>query len=475
MIIESLQEAKTINELVNIIKKFYSQYDENAYIPAVYKEGNFLYNGFDDDNNDDSCDFYAKMIVRPYNSELNNSWLKNNMTQFLIDGSSILESKKFDSNDFIYNVIVHRKMYGNYVYCYNPLLIGGAGYIDEENYKNDDIVNNLYDDGNVRAPVLRKEGDNIFIFKKALEDNINYDKYTYPKYCVSIEFEYRNTVLHIQSENNYKDKGVFIKNESFSNNEKKGKKGVLWLTGTMDIQVNIKNDDSLDIVTNSISGGQRPINENNYNDDMDAGLIVFDYSCLEYLQKRYIIIGLNMLDTFSKESYIIDPLEDIVVFWEGEFNKLPREVKKQMEQYNNKKRTKKIISGLMFEWQLNANWNYMDKAEPYQRLALYLVENYKELVLEYKCDIILPKDINIFKKQVKNILRITKLELGDLRIVETINSDFSTTPQYKEIVHIMEEKATQITELINLFQFFCLLVLDKVDKEYAFTLLQRSN
>lgn len=176
-------------------------------------------------------------------------------------------------------------------------------------------------------------------------------------YILSVEFEYRNTNNHIKDVDNYQD------DTSFIDNINKEKKGYLWLIGTIDIPFVIKSEQPLNIVVNDLKGNKRTLNENNYNDDTDAGLIVFSEDCFEYLRQRYIILGLTMIDTYNEnQSYIIDNLEDIFVFWEGEFNKLPREVKVGLEKYNNIEKSTGIISPAMFEWQLNANWDWKNKA-----------------------------------------------------------------------------------------------------------------
>lgn len=275
---------------------------------------------------------------------------------------------------------------------------------------------------------------------------------------MSVEFEYRNTNNHIKDVDNYQD------DTSFIDNINKEKKDYLWLIGTIDIPFVIKSEQPLNIVVNDLKGNKRTLNENNYNDDTDAGLIVFSEDCFEYLRQRYIILGLTMIDTYNEnQSYIIDNLEDIFVFWEGEFNKLPREVTVGLEKYNNIEKSTGIISPAMFEWQLNANWDWKNKAYPSQYLGEYLIVNYIELVKEYKCNIVLPKNEEIFKEQINNILEILNIKIEDV---------YKNENGYRAVLEIMnqENKVKNKEILKSLFEYFCSIVLEKVDKNYVRTI-----
>ena len=330
--------------------------------------------------------------------------------------------------------------------------------------KNNGIANLYYCDSyhsENKINVLKNENDDIYILKEVLENYVfaqNPSRYGNGDYILSVEFEYRNTNNHIKDVDNYQD------DTSFIDNINKEKKDYLWLIGTIDIPFVIKSEQPLNIVVNDLKGNKRILNENNYNDDTDAGLIVFSEDCFEYLRQRYIILGLTMIDTYNEnQSYIIDNLEDIFVFWEGEFNKLPREVKVGLEKYNNIEKSTGIVSPAMFEWQLNANWEWKNKAYPSQYLGEYLIENYIELVKEYKCNIVLPKNEEIFKEQIKNILEILNIKIEDV---------YKNENGYRTVLEIMnQEKKEKNKEILkSLFEYFCSIVLEKVDKNYVRTI-----
>lgn len=344
------------------------------------------------------------------------------------------------------------------------MLYNDESSISEENYRNNGIANLYYCDSyhsENKINVLKNENDDIYILKEVLENYVfaqNPSRYGNGDYILSVEFEYRNTNNHIKDVDNYQD------DTSFIDNINKEKKGYLWLIGTIDIPFVIKSEQPLNIVVNDLKGNKRTLNENNYNDDTDAGLIVFSEDCFEYLRQRYIILGLTMIDTYNEnQSYIIDNLEDIFVFWEGEFNKLPREVKVGLEKYNNIEKSTGIISPAMFEWQLNANWDWKNKAYPSQYLGEYLIENYIELVKEYKCNMVLPKNEEIFKEQINNILEILNIKIEDV---------YKNENGYREVLEIMnqENKEKNKEILKSLFEYFCSIVLEKVDKNYVRTI-----
>lgn len=456
--IKELEKANSIKDIIDIIKKFFGEYEQDIYIPAVLNEGNFMYDSFGNIK-DKSSDFYSKLIIRPVASKITHSWLIPNMTYNFYNGNEYTNKNITNPLDFVYNLIVYKNMYGNSIYTLNPMLYNDTTLISEENYKNNGVANLYYCDsyhGENKINVLKIDDDNIYILKKVLEDYVllSSSSTSNRDYLLSVEFEYRNTNMHVKDNNDYNDSASFIDNVN------KGRKDFLWLIGTIDIPFVNKDKQKLNIVVNDLKGNKRAINERNYNDDMDAGLIVFSADCFEYLRKRYIILGMTMLDTYNdNKSYIIDNLDDIFVFWEGEFNKLPREIKVNLEKYNDKERSENIISPAMFEWQLNGSWDWRKEASPSQYLGNYLIDNYLELVKEYKCSVILPKNEEIFKEQVNNILQVLNLKIEDF---------YKNEKEYKKVLEILHQGNLEYNreKLISLFEYFCMIVLEKVDEEY---------
>ena len=100
--LEKLRQCSNVEEIVKCIKDFYHLYDIDNYIPGIYKEGSFLFTKKEDNNGE----FYAKLILRPKDIDINQTWLKGNLQYGFIDGSD--DCKKNDIGNYIYNVIVQK-------------------------------------------------------------------------------------------------------------------------------------------------------------------------------------------------------------------------------------------------------------------------------------------------------------------------------------------------------------------------------
>lgn len=200
----------------------------------------------------------------------------------------------------------------------------------------------------------------------------------------------------------------------------------------------------------------RDLNRSNYNDDTNAGLIVFDKKIIPILMEEYLYTGTTLIPKrVSQSELLIDELEDIIVFWEGEFNKLPREIMEEIEQYNLKDRTSHIISDMMFAWQLAVDFNYLEKALPNQKLGDYTYEKYQDIAFEYK--------INFWQCDTSQELKLfmDKLEL----IYEISPKNFNgPSEDIKNLKDIYENKIVQLpsNEINMLMQKYCYAILNKV-------------
>lgn len=344
--IDKLRKCQNIDEIIKEIKKFYESYDDNYYLPAIYQEGSYISKEFNSNSKENNnAEFYAKLIIRPNSKRITHSWMKNNL-----EGNFFNPVDTIEDSDYIYNLVVQRKYYSNDLYVFNPSLVGDNPYIYEKNQESKIIVNQVYFDSSFSTdewPVLISDSDGeIKIFKKSFEDYVCSTYNLHSGFNLSVEFEYRDGAHAIIDTDNKSFEDYFIQN--YSNN------GMTDILGTVDISYVLPEIKKLDIITNRLNGSIRPINENNWNDDMDAGLIAFDKKCLKYLKKRYLFIEYHMVDLFNQKSVLVDILDDKVVFWEGEFNQLPFEVKKDLEKYNIKTPSEKLMTPAMFDWQLNA-------------------------------------------------------------------------------------------------------------------------
>ena len=440
--IDNLRKCNTIQEIISTIKEFYKSYDNNNYIPGIYKEGSLL------SSSDKYADYYAKLIIRPINHKLTNSWVKTNLEGNFVDGSSDV-----DESAFIYNLVTMKRYYKNELFTLNPILYNSNEYIFEKIQDNKNVCNLIYFDSTFSThewPVLLSndnDDNNILILKKTISDYVNDKPNIYPHYKLSVEFEYRDKKHIISETDNKSSNHYYIYNTTASDRTN--------IVGTIDLNFVLPNHNDLDIMVNSIDGRFRKIDESNWNDDMDAGLIVFDHKCLIELKKRYIFVEYHMIDLFNQKSCLVDIYDKKVIFWEGEFNQLPYDVKKSLERYNIRKPETGIISRPMYEWQLKANMFY-DKFEyPYQKLAKNLYENYFDVLTELKCNLDLPNDKTEFIDRINDILKILDLKIdsiksdeeGYITIIKILNTKY--LPTKKELTQLYDYFSYKILGVIQ--------------------------
>ena len=442
--LDKLRKCNNVEEVIKCIREFYHSYDSNNYIPAIYKEGSFLSTKENYDG-----EFYAKLILRPDEKDIKQTWMKMNLSYGFIDGSD--EREKNDISNYIYNLIVQKNFFRHTVYTLNPYLYNdNESAIYEKTQDSKNVANLVYYDPTFSTnewPILiSKNDDEILLLKKSISSFINTEKNVFPHYVLSVEFEYRDKKHKINDFAEYKKDGCLITKEKTND--------FIWLLGTLDIDYIIPKDNDLKIITNQLNGNIRNIDESNWNDDMDAGLIVFDKKCLKYLKERYIFLEFAMIDMHTKDSILVDFVSDKIVFWEGEFNKLPYEVKKELEKHNIKKKMNGIISPAMFEWQLNGNLDY-GKYEPYyQKLGKYVLENYFDIAYESRISTELPETYKDLIEKVNELLnffsleykKLYKYEKGFFTLEKVLNNKYKPSPKISA----------------ELFDYFCYLLLEVV-------------
>ena len=78
-------------------------------------------------------------------------------------------------------------------------------------------------------------------------------------------------------------------------------------------------------------------------------------------------------------------------------------------------------------------------------------------------NIVLPKNEEIFKEQINNILEILNIKIEDV---------YKNENGYRAVLEIMnqENKEKNKEILKSLFEYFCSIVLEKVDKNYVRTI-----
>jgi len=403
--IDMLKHAKTKEDVIAIIAKRYFELVEGDYIPALLEEGSISGDA------DNKADFYAKLIIVPSNDSktgINKTWMTSNL-------SLHTPSTCDDGKSQVYNVIVYRNYKHKKLYQLNPAFLSDE-YIVEHDQK----------DSMFASQYLPKESHNsindVPIFKSgrppaslllnmyALENYIELPgkKQLWDiEFELFLEFEYRSNESFPIPAFKGLIMGSFIDVEIIKDQEIK-----IWIRGTMplnikDIAIHHANEAYNDIKVFGLDNGMiRALNPSNFNDDMEAGFVVFKNTALPILKSDYYFYDLIIVSKNDLDNYLmIDTFAEYFIFWEGEFNKLPKEIKNSLIQHNVIVKPKHIISSVMFTWQLEASWNYMDKATPRTKLANYVKSNNFNAAIENGLDFCIPLS-NLEMKKFLDVIEV---------------------------------------------------------------------
>ncbi len=436
---------KTIED---ILEYFYSKVKEN-YFPGILSEGNL----FDEKN-----DLYIKIIAKKQDINLTETWAKENLSK--------------DYSDGIFNLISSYNYKYNSIYGINPILLDDT-YVTFVEQKDLDVLSMEYYNSEhrmARNKILYKENESIMFYFPVIKDYTELSKFSH-EYDLYAEIEYRVLINGLKPN----QMGVYTDNSGniidliyeYNNNIKAAQKEKLklyWLRATVKLDCKkldnqVENDLNIKVVELG-SNKIRPLNPNNYNDDIEAGLVVFSKESVNEIKKYYYFYDLNLIPRVNHiSSCIVDYFDDIVVFWEGEFNSnIPIELKKALEKYNIKDKTSNIISTAMFNWQLRSKWEIFEDLLPNQQLARIVMRKKFDLAKDYGLDFYPPADINEYSLFAEKILAILNLKIKDLNLL----------PEKEKMLNdILEKKYIFESEndMINNFYGYCYLLVKVVGYE----------
>lgn len=443
--LDELNKINKLEELQEYIVKIFKLYEDEQYMPALIKQGMFTV--------EDGEDFYLKLILKHTSIDINRTWMKNNMVFGLGDPE--------DKDNYIENLLVTRRYKSNSLYQVNPLIIDES--VSEYEYNNTEYVNSYYNDeysATKGKAVLKLEEDGqLLIIKDVLKNYIN-DKEgnIYPKYELVAEFEYRT---HDKRFNNI-EVGEHKLDDSYMRIDKSSES--VYLLGSVKVPYIYKPDTEKvrDIrVLNMDDLIERKHNPKNYTGDINEGFIYFKKDVIDLLVKDYYIYDLQIYDKHNLEnSYMIDILEDKVMFFEGEYNKLPSRLKDKIDQYNFIPESKGdgYISSAMFAWQLESDWNWDKKLSPCFKLATEIKRKMFEAAIDIGISFEVPKDLDSFRVFVNKIENLTGVKL------EKYNPESRDVISLKKIRDGMEEK---VDDLEGLYQKYCYAIVRELsDDEY---------
>ena len=273
--IEDLKNLKNLTELETYIRNIFIKDEDERYIPAIIEVGDYTI--------EEGDDFYLKLVLVHHKVALKKTWLKENLAFSIIDPDSDNESIY---NLFVENVITTRKVKGNSLYQLNPLMVSDS--IDEYEYDNNFIINSYYNDeySNIKGIPVLKSSENIklLVVKDVLSLYLNkLGTNVYPKYKLIAEYEYRT---HIKQE--YFKAGNF--NTECGIHDVLIDEQGMRVMGSVEVEIaeskydlNKRNVKVVDLAM----GAERMHNPKNFDDDRDAGLIIFKKDVIDILKKEY--------------------------------------------------------------------------------------------------------------------------------------------------------------------------------------------
>lgn len=437
---EKLKNTSNLEELENVVLEIFYNESNSEYIPAILSKGEYTLESGED--------FYLKLVITHNKTKINKTWMLQNFIFGLMDPD--------DGEDNIYelstiNVITHRQVKGSLLYQLNPNITDSR--INEYEYDNDSFVNMFYNDeysSHKGVPVLiSKNEKNFYLYRKVLSNYLNDpNSNTYPQFKIIAEFEYRT------HNNFYKDvePGKHKLKSSMFEIYKKNKS--MQITGSIDLGIIISDDNKEKKRKIKVLPLEnkffRDHNPENFNDDMEAGMVIFKKETLEILKKYFYIYGLTMYDKENiNNKYIIDILSDKIVFWEGEYNKLNSYIKDLIDVYNINSLDKfeNLLSEAMVDWQLNASWNFQEKMYPEQRLASLIEGKYFNSAIDLGISFHIPNGNKEFKEFIIKIEKLTSIKLESFGI---------NNIEVQKLIEIRDKKeSSKLNNLELIFRKYC--------------------
>ncbi|WP_409290635.1 hypothetical protein [Peribacillus sp. SCS-37] len=438
--LEQLKQTDSIPNLIDKIKEIFKGFKDNDYIPAIIEEGNFTAERGED--------LYIKLVLKHHSIRLEKTWLKDNLSFELEEPTEF--DNKINVRAFIHNVITERKYKTRNLYQLNPLLVSDE--INEYEYTSSEYVNAFYNDeySNVKGlPVLKSTKDHkLLILKKVFKYYLNDPKENvYPKFELVAEFEYRTHKNHFfnTSTETYKTNDACVEVNSNNNS--------IYVLGSIRIPLlqgkELKGNRRIKVID---LGDFKPREHNfsHYNGDTIEGFVCFKSKVIDVLKNYYYFYDLQMIDKSNiQNTYLVDVLEDKVVFWEAEYNKLPISIKDKIDSLNFVPKEKKgIISSAMAAMQLEADWNWDKKLTPELMLANLIREKSFKRAIDIGVSFIEPKSVKDLSGFIIKIEKLTGIKL------ERFNTK---TEDVERLINIRQgNKLTQrIDNLKTLYQKYC--------------------
>ncbi|RKL65808.1 hypothetical protein CR203_18270 [Salipaludibacillus neizhouensis] len=436
--LNKFENISKLEEVFDVIENIFRENFVNAYIPSLINEGKFI--------GEDGKDFYLKLVLMHQNNKINRTWLLNNLIFNLPDPDHMDEE-----SPFLYNLIVYRNYKNKKIYQLHPLLTNDERYVEYG------VANNKYVEAYFNSEYHERQGqpiffvnndDNYYILKELLSDYVNEPQSNvYPKYELVAEFEYRNTNKHIVSDiSEIRNEKGFI---DFNSNEKN-----IWVRGSIRIplkEIKSENHRNIQVIDLGI-GHIRIHNPSNYTGDKEDGFVVFKKEVIKILTQFYYLYDIELIEKENNGNRIlVDYFEDKVVLWEGEYNKLPNEIKDKIDVFNYvpSDEDKELISPAMYTMQIEGSWNWDEKLLPDKKLAYEIKSMFFERAIDMQLSFLYPEQLIDLQNFIRKIERLTDIKLENFNLVKDVRSLIQIRDSE------LKEERLQRVDILELYMKYC--------------------
>lgn len=161
---------------------------------------------------------------------------------------------------------------------------------------------------------------------------------------------------------------------------------------------------------------ERKYNPDNFDDDIDCGFIYFSKDIINELKKHFFIFCYYMVDK-SGNFYLIDDLEDKIMFFEGEYNRIKSAINNDLIRYNIRIEIKDYlpISRFMILKEFYLDWNAHEKSGYFYELAGCIWKKIEPTNLIGKC-VLNPNNYKEFCDSINNLVSVTNFPYQTLNL-----------------------------------------------------------
>ncbi len=428
--LNELQECTSLKNLTNCIQNIFFQQTNSDYFPAIfeYKVNSVLKN---------PLHIYFKISLIPQDIVGNRYWQKGYLEE------SVPMQMQNIEDVTCHNLLTKVNFKGKKIYAVNRHLTT-VNTVRMTNDVENNILIEFYK--NSKMPLLHSalQGNSIFIYRPFVEDILQ--NIFHNKYAISLDYYICSSKLKL-----------VIKEYDNCRVERVKDNIQLYSSCTIEksmLQDQIKTEENQLFVYNLLEKNFTPLCIYPLQSKADMGILFFSLEILPFLKENFYNYGMYLVNKKTKQSILVDILEECVSFWKSEFLKLNELDQRVFIQYNQKVCPKNFISQAMYMWQIEGRVNYNQYMAEYQNLAEYLLCNYAEQVLSAKLSFFPPQNIKDLQIFMQKLLKLFHISLKNLKLKEE---------QYTIFYNILQNKIDKNLDLLQYYNGFCYTIQRRIE------------